>query len=75
MGFCYRITGLNMYIWSEVTQRVNYPIKALVELVDAHQLDIDDKLAQYCDSNLGVELSEIAINIVIASWNVYQAGR
>ena len=53
-------------IWPEVNQRVNYPIKgALVELVDAGQLDIEDELAKYCVSNLGLELSEIGISIVL----------
>ena len=47
------------HIWPEVSQQVYYPIKALVELVDAGQLDIDDKFMKYCVSNLGLELSEI----------------
>ena len=53
-------------IWPEVNQRVNYPIKgALMELVDAGQLDIDDELAKYCVSNLGLELSEIGNSPVL----------
>ena len=60
-------------IWPEVNQRVNYPIKgALVELVDAGQLDIDEELAKYCVSNLGLELSEIGISTVIEYWNAHR---
>ena len=60
-------------IWPEVNQRVNYPIKgALVELVDAGQLDIDDELTKYCVSNLGLELSEIGITTVVESWNAHR---
>ena len=60
-------------IWPEVNQRVNYPIKgALVELVDARQLDIDDELTKYCVSNLGLELSEIGITTLVESWNAHR---
>ena len=43
-----------------------------MELVDDSQLDIDDELAKYCVSNLGLELSEIGISTVIESWNAHR---
>jgi len=60
-------------IWPEINQRVNYPIKgALVELVDAGYIDIDDEVTKYCTSNIGLQLSEIGIGTVVASWNAHR---
>ncbi|XP_062401715.1 uncharacterized protein LOC134092702 [Sardina pilchardus] len=63
-------------IWSEVNQRVNYPLKEaliqLIQLQDHEQIDIEDALTKYCTSNLTRTLSEIGLCRMIQAWNAHR---
>ena len=60
-------------IWPEINQRVNYPIKsAAVQLTDADKLDMDDSLQKFCVSTLFLQLSELGVGRVVASWNAHR---
>ena len=57
-------------MWPEVNQRVNYRIKnALIEMVDADQLNMDDDLVRFCTSELCVQLSELGIKRSVDAWH------
>jgi len=60
-------------MWPEVNQRVNYPIKAaLVELMDADALNVDDDVTKFCLSNLCIQLAEVGIQQFVESWNAHR---
>lgn len=60
-------------MWPEVNQRVNYPIKAaLVELMDADALNVDDDVTKFCLSNLSIQLAEVGIQQFVESWNAHR---
>jgi len=59
-------------MWPEVNQRVNYPIAALVELMDADALNVDDDVTKFCLSNLSIQLAEVGIQQFVESWNAHR---
>jgi len=60
-------------MWPEINQRVNYPIKAaLVQLVEADAVNIEDDVTKFCLSNLCIQLAELGIQQVVESWNAHR---
>jgi hypothetical protein len=60
-------------MWPEINQRVNYPIKAaLVELLEADAINVEDDVTKFCLSNLCIQLAELGIQQVVESWNAHR---
>lgn len=56
--------------WPEVNQRVVYPIKdVLVRMENALMINLFDPVVQFCVSFVTMNVAEIGLKRVVASWN------
>ena len=59
-------------IWSEVNNRFNYPIKAVLSRMEnMDEIDMADETTKFCTSQLGVALANIGMSRIIDAWNVH----
>ncbi|XP_065826874.1 uncharacterized protein [Oscarella lobularis] len=59
-------------IWGEVNQRVNYPIKAVLNiLVEQDALDLTDEKSKFSVSSVAMETSKVGMARFVDSWNMH----
>ena len=57
-------------IWCEVNQRVNYPIKSILnDMLDKGDVSLDDPGVQYCVSWFVMQVANAGISLFILPWN------
>ncbi len=60
-------------LWSEVNQRVNYPLKAgLVDLGNRDIINMDDDITKMVVSSLTMQLCSIGLKRVVPAWNCHR---
>ncbi|KAI3359386.1 hypothetical protein L3Q82_002888 [Scortum barcoo] len=59
-------------IWPEINQRVNYPVKMALQMIDQETLDLDDQLTRYCTSNVSCQVSSIGMQRAVQAWNAHR---
>jgi hypothetical protein len=60
-------------MWPEINQPVNYQIKAaLMELMEADAINVEDEVTKFCLSNLCIQLAKLGIQQVVESWNAHR---
>ena len=56
-------------IWCEVNQRVNYPIKAVLnDMLDNGYISLDNSCIQFCTSFV-MQVANAGVTLFISSWN------
>ncbi|KAK5851422.1 hypothetical protein PBY51_002217 [Eleginops maclovinus] len=60
-------------MWVEINERVNYPLKrALIQMTDNEELDMEDNLTRYCVSSLTCQMARIGMENVVNTWNAHR---
>ena len=56
-------------IWPEINQRINYPIKRIME---NNEINMGDDLTKFCVSWVTIKVIEVAIQTFVQAWNSHR---
>ena len=58
------------WLWVEVNQRVNYPVKQVLAAMEpAGKINMSDSLTRFCVSWTTINVIQLSIKTFIAAWN------